>query len=125
MLRALRLALRLQACLLLVFLCSVGAAVAQPWLSGSHGLMVVCSDGAGLRLVDGNTGDPAQPGTHTLECPLCLPLTGTVSCFHAAAVPMPTGDATRIARHGALRQSSNALRPPARAPPCHTDSSTR
>lgn len=126
MLSTLRLARRLQACLLLALACSVAAASAAPWLGGGHRLTLVCSDTVGARLVvvdaDGSTPSAAS----VLECPLCLPQVGTAPGFHAAAASVPCGDAPAIAGHEVLPSPSSALRPPARAPPtCLQDPSTR
>jgi hypothetical protein len=125
MLTALRLARRLQLCLLLAFMGSITAAAASPWLGGGHRLALVCSDTAGSRLIVVDADGSTSPSAHLLECPLCLPHGDTVCEFHAAAAPAPCGDAPVIGALGDRPSSSSALRPPARAPPCPHNSSTR
>lgn len=125
MFAALRLARRLQLCLLLAFMGSVATAAASPWLGGGHQLALVCSDAAGARLIVVDADGSVPPSGHLLECPLCLPHGGPACSFHAAAAPAPCGDAPVIGAVGDLPSSSSALRPPARAPPCPHNSSTR
>lgn len=117
MLHALRLARRLQAWVLLAFACSVGAAVAAPWIVAPAHASVVCTESGGPRLAwDPSPADGRTPA-HDLQCPLCLPVgTAPAIDFAAAALdPMPDAVCTRPARGQCIPPS--AQRPPARAPP--------
>lgn len=123
MLAALRFARRLQVCLLLLFLCGVGVAVASPLMGPDAGFSLVCSGAGGLKLADGSAinggsaGDKTPVSNHKLDCPLCLPFgTPAPSEFAVAALVVPA-DASGIERPEALRLLPRVLRPPARAPP--------
>ncbi|MDT7833671.1 DUF2946 domain-containing protein [Aquabacterium sp. OR-4] len=119
MFAALRIARRLRACLLLLFMCSVAAAVASPLLGPDAALALVCSGQGGLKLLDAGSDDPApRPGaSHSLDCPLCLPpgMPGLPDFAVAALGARPVAPGTGPAE--TLRLVSRVLRPPARAPP--------
>jgi hypothetical protein len=120
MLAALRIARRLHACLLLLFLCSVGAAVASPLFDdgAASQMSVVCSAQGGVKLVDGNTADAGTPVSHhKLDCPLCLPMGAALPTEFAVATFGAQVDAPSGGGPDAVRIPSPALRPPARAPP--------
>lgn len=125
MLHALRLARRLQAWVLLAFACSVGAAIAAPWVAPAAHASVVCSEQGGMRLAWGDSPDDGRTPVHELQCPLCLPVgTAALTDLAAAALdPMP--DAVCIGPAEGRRTPFSALRPPARAPPPTFRPSTR
>lgn len=119
MLAFLRIARRLQAGLLLAFMCSVGATVASPLLGSHAELTLLCSGQGGMKVVERapGDGDRTPAVAHALECPLCLPL-GTAAPGEpaVAALEVPT-DAPRVVGTETPRCIPRVLRPPARAPP--------
>lgn len=125
MLHALRLARRLQAWVLLAFACSVGAAIAAPWVAPAAHVSVVCSEQGGMRLAWGDAPDDGRTPVHELQCPLCLPVGTAPPPDLAAAALGPMTDAACIGFAEGWRTPLSALRPPARAPPQDFQPSTR
>ncbi len=119
MFAALRIARRLQAGLLLLFVLSIGAAVASPLLGSHAELTLLCSGQGVMKLVDraADGGDAAAGSAHKLECPLCLPLGTPASPEPAVAALEAPADAPCIGTLETLRIAPRVLRPPARAPP--------
>lgn len=82
---------------------TLGVATASPWVSPQT-MQFVCSDMGQIKLVvtGGESGDIAEAGHHTLDCPACLnfllqasPATPSLQRFMPSLAPTlaPTADA--------------------------------
>ena len=98
------------------FALSIGVAVAAP-LVKTQGFELICSGGAGMKLLVQSDQDGAPAAGHTLDCPLCASLASPPAKAQVVA------QAKRPQSH--FFQSSPAPRiaaltappPPARGPP--------
>jgi hypothetical protein len=94
----------------------VGLASAASWVQ-PHRFDVVCTASGGTTLVDlgGETG--GSPGSHGIDCALCLPCPAPPPQANAApalAQPAQATAAPRAARHDL---GTSAAPPPGRGPP--------
>lgn len=117
MLATLRFTRRLQASVLLLWVCCMGVAAASPWLGSQAVLDWVCSGNGGVRLValESLPHDPAQP--RGMDCPMCLPMGTPPPVPVALAAREAFSDAPGVDAPELQREHDSALRPPVRAPP--------
>lgn len=113
--QALRNATLLARLVLAWFALALGVALAAPVVQ-AQGLELVCSGGAGMKLVAAGADD-SVPSGHTLDCPLCLGLDAPPEAPSGALPRVPVADALRHAAVPAQRTARAAAPLPARGPP--------
>ena len=98
------------------FALSIGVAVASP-LVKTQSFELICSGGAGMKLLVHGDQDGALAAGHTLDCPLCASLASLPAkaqvVAHAKRPPSPVFQSSPAPRIAALA----APPPPARGPP--------
>ena len=114
--QTLRQAQQLTRFVLVWFALALGVAMASPLVSPKS-IDLVCSSGGVMKLVVTDQGDPAQPTSQNLDCPLCMSLAFPPAPVTVQAVkPSPLAHALQPLASAHLA-SATAPPLPSRGPP--------